>query len=369
MKKIISIVLAALALAACKQGIPDFQQPGLAPLGDIRAFYIELGHNMWCDYPTPAMLKGRTMEEACALLPEKRRPDLVLRCKDEYWRQVTDYAAEKGINLLVVDLGEGLRFPSHPELSIEGSWSVEKMQDEIRRLNALGVEVVPKLNFSTCHNGWLGKYRTAVSTEIYYKVCEDLIADCCEIFGHPRFFHIGYDEENNDLLKKYSYKCERTGEVWWQDFLHIVKTVESHGCRAWMWSDYAWLHPDEFCERCPKSVIQQNWYYDDHGYGFEVTDPDNADAYQLEISYKFKENGFDQVPCSSNWLHPIRASKGMNGDDIIGRFVKVFRRDITDEHLYGFMMAPWFPCDNEENVRLQLRAIDLFTEALYLKKP
>ena len=74
MKKIISIILAALALAACKQGIPDFQQPELAPHGDIRAFYIELGHNMWCDWPTKVMLQGRTMEEACALLPEKPTP-------------------------------------------------------------------------------------------------------------------------------------------------------------------------------------------------------------------------------------------------------------------------------------------------------
>ena len=364
MKKTVAIILTAFSLASCKQSLPDFQQPELAPLGDIRAFYIELGYNMWCDYPTPAMLKGRTLEEACALLPENKRPDLVLRCKDEYWRQVTDYAAEKGINLLVVDLGEGLRFPSHPELSIEGSWSVEKMQDEIRRLNALGVEVVPKLNFSTTHNGWLGKYRMAVSTEEYYKVCEDLIADCYEIFGHPRFFHIGYDEENNDLLKSYSYKCERTGEVWWQDFLHIVKTVESHGCRAWMWSDYAWWHPEEFYARCPKSVIQQNWYYDHRGYGFEVSDPDNADAYQLDVYYKLKEHGFDQIPCGTNWVNSARAAKGMGGDDIIGKLVDVCRRDITDEHLYGFMMAPWFPCDNEENVRLQLRAIDLFTNAI-----
>lgn len=33
-----------------------------------------------------------------------------------------------------------------------------------------------------------------ISTPIYYKVCEDLIVDVADIFDHPRFLHIGYDE-------------------------------------------------------------------------------------------------------------------------------------------------------------------------------
>ena len=63
-----------------------------------------------------------------------------------------------------VDVGEGLVYPSHPELVIEGSWSPDKLRAEVRRLRAMGVEAVPKLNFSTSHNGWLKQYRRMVST-------------------------------------------------------------------------------------------------------------------------------------------------------------------------------------------------------------
>ena len=71
--------------------------------GQIRAFLLHLGHNMWCDwYPE---------DFDFAMLDEKRRgrlPDVELRSKDPLWRKVTDHAAAKGVNMIVIDLGEGL---------------------------------------------------------------------------------------------------------------------------------------------------------------------------------------------------------------------------------------------------------------------
>ena len=34
-----------------------------------------------------------------------------------------------------------------------------------------------------------------VSTPEYYKVCADVIRDTAEVFGTPRYFHLGFDEE------------------------------------------------------------------------------------------------------------------------------------------------------------------------------
>ena len=62
-------------------------------------------------------------------------------------------------------------------------------------LRALGIEPLPKLNFSTCHDAWLGPYSRMVSTPAYYDVCRDLIDEVAELFGGPRFFHLGMDEE------------------------------------------------------------------------------------------------------------------------------------------------------------------------------
>lgn len=366
MKRIFAAALAVSVMAAvltgCSGKEEPFAQTVQAPTGDIRAIYLELGHNMWCDWPTAVMLQGRTMEEACALLPENKRPDLKLSCEDSVWTAVTNYAAGKGVNMIVVDLGEGLYYPSHPELAIEGTWSVEKMRSEIKRLNALGIEVIPKLNFSNTHNGWMKDYRHMVSSEPYYKMCSDVIADAMETFGNPRFFHIGFDEEDEHHQKQLAYQCSRVNEVWFHDLLYIVGEVEKHGARAWMWSDYGWYHPEYF-ERCPKSVIQQNWYYDECNGGFDPETNNTADKPRLSEFWTLEKYGYDQVPCGTQWVGRGRREAGVNADDVIGKDVKLGREVISKEHLYGFMMALWDPCTTEcvDNIK---HGIDLFAEAL-----
>ena len=85
-------------------------QTATAELGDIRAILLHLGRNMWCDYPTELM--GAPAPESIESI--NRKPKLKLVWTDERWREVTDHAAKEGINMLVIDLGEGLFYPSHP---------------------------------------------------------------------------------------------------------------------------------------------------------------------------------------------------------------------------------------------------------------
>ena len=355
------IASAALAAAGCATRTPLAR---FTASGEIKAFLLHLGHNMWCDW----FPEGFDLKAAMAGIPAGTTPlpDKVLRSKDELWRKATDHAAAKGLNMIVVDLGEGLVYPSHPELAIEGSWTPEKLRAEIARLNKLGLEVIPKLNFSTTHNGWLKHYRRMLSTPTYYRVCEDLIADVADIFDRPRFLHIGYDEESANFQAG-SGRCllvtARKGEFWLHDFLHIVRTVEKNGMRAWAWSDYGWDHP-EFYERCPKSVLMSNWYYDECYGGFELAANKTADRKRLQGFYDLEKAGFEQVPCGTNWAGWKRAKLKVGADDVIGKLVKLCRRDIPAKNLKGFMMAPWASCDTEEHNQKNIRGIDLFADAL-----
>ena len=366
--------LAALGLGVgCTQKkkavkIPKMEsQTAKAEIGDIRSLLLHLGSNMWCDFPTELM--GGLSPEGVEYLVDK--PELKIVWPDEVWRRVTDRAAQKGVNMIVIDLGEGLIYPSHPELAVEGAWSVEKMQDEIRRLNALGIEVIPKLNFSTTHNGWMGDYRHMVSSKPYYRMCEDVIGDVVEIFGHPRFFHIGFDEERADFQvgEKFKYVCVRLDEYWWKDFMHIVETVEKHGARAWMWSDHAWYHED-FYERCPKSVIQQNWFYDMQYGGFDIETNTTSDQKVLKTFLKLDEAGFDQVPCGTNWPGSVRRRQKIGADDVMGKLVTFGREHISKEHLMGFMMATWeiyaWDLDNDHTKHFEkiIQGIDIFGDAM-----
>ena len=363
-----AVGLAALGVGmSCSQqkkvSIPKFgPQTATAPMGDIRSLLLHLGRNMWCDYPS--VLMGENYIEGSKTLVRKPFTNMVWT--DERWRYTVDYAAKAGINMIVIDLGEGLFYPSHPEFAIEGTWSVEKMREEIAYMNSLGIEAIPKLNFSTTHNGWMCDYTHMVSSQPYYRMCEEVISDVMEIFGHPRFFHIGMDEERANFLEgeQSHYICVRKGDVWWEDFLHIVRTVESHGARVWMWSDYCWWNED-FYERCPKSVIQQNWFYDEKYGGFDIETNTTSNVRILKAYVKLDEAGFDQVPCGTNWVGETRRQLGVGADDVIGKLVQMCRKTVSKERLKGFMMAPWMlAMDDEETYQKVLKGIDLMEEAM-----
>ena len=117
---------------------------------EISAMLLHLGHNLWCDYLPEDMDND--------MILGKDKPDTVLRNKDEFWNRAIARMAERKLNMLVIDIAEGLVYPSHPELAIKGSWSPEKLNAEVRRLRSLGIEAIPKLNFSTTHNGWMKHY-------------------------------------------------------------------------------------------------------------------------------------------------------------------------------------------------------------------
>ena len=211
----------------------------------------------------------------------------------------------------------------------------------------------------------MGDYSHMVSSKPYYRMCEEVISDVMEIFGHPRYFHIGCDEERADFQAKHQYKyvCARLDDYWWYDLFHLIDTVEKHGARVWMWSDHLWFHPD-FLDRCPKSVIQQNWFYDSQNGGFDLATNKTSDLIRLQCFLKLDEAGFDQVPCGTNWVGGIRKSQNLGADDVIGKLVGFCREHLSKEHLMGFMMAPWYPTDTPGHLDLVLKGIDLLSEAV-----
>jgi hypothetical protein len=352
---------AALAVTGCatKPKVAGFTAPG-----EIKSVLIHLGYNMWCDWFPPDI----DIESVRKSFADKGNPfpDTELRCKDVFWNETVNHIADKKMNMVVIDLGEGLVYPSHPELAIKGSWTPDRIRAEIKRLNAMGLEVIPKLNFSTTHNGWLGEYRRYLSTPKYYQVCEDLIRDVAEIFNAPRFFHIGYDEESahhQDNSNRCLYVQVRKGEFWWHDFLHIVRTVEKHGMRSWAWSDFSYDNREYFT-RCPKSVLQCSWYYDESHGGFDPKTNKTSDYKRLMEFWDLENAGFDQTPCGTNWVGWKRKRENAGAEDVIGKLVKLGREVIAPERLKGFMMAPWAACDNREHTDFIKHGVDLFADAL-----
>ena len=315
-------------LAAIAAGGPRLvaAEPFAAPF--MWAALVHLGRNMWSDCPA-----GREKDNPATCFGHTR-----MDFDETLWREATERMAAGGVNTLVLDLGEGVVYPSHPELAVKGSWTPDKLKGEIARLSKAGIEVVPKLNFSTCHDTWLGEYSRMVSTRKYYRVCAEVIGDVFDIFGAPRLFHLGYDEETDAMQTNSLFSCVRRGELWWHDFLFFVKGVEKRGARAWIWSDYMWDHEDEFLKRMPKSVLQSNWYY---GRRWEGEPPERPyEEKRLAAFEKLDKAGFDQVPTGTNWVPPY-FPKGEKNDANFAGLVKHCRAHVSPERLKGFMNASW----------------------------
>ena len=288
----------------------------------IWAALLHFGMNMWCDQPVKAY-KDYTQEDLDLIAVADH-----LRFDETVWRKVTDRMAKVGMNMVVIDVGEGIRLKSHSELAVRGSWTIECFRAELDRLRKMGLEPIPKLNFSAAHDTWLKDYGRMLSTPEYYRVCEDVIAEVGEIFDRPRFFHLGYDEENWKCQRLCAYAVVRQGEQWWHDFLKISGFAEKHGMRPWIWSDYAWDHEEEFMRRMPRSVLQSNWYYGTH---FEASKNAHR-VIRCKTFGRLSDAGFDEVPCGSNY----------ESDENIGALVSYCDKNVAPERLKGYLMAPWF---------------------------
>ena len=323
---------------------------GLAPRafaaptpGKIWGALLHMGVNMWSDQPVDSWgpYTGEDLELVC-------QKDF-LRFDEGVWQRLTAHMVEAGMNLIVIDLGEALKYASHPEIAVKGSWEIDRFRAELARLRKMGLEPIPKLNFSTAHDAWLKDYSHMISTPTYYKVCADLVREVIDIFDKPRFFHLGYDEETHGHQRKYLYSVVRQGDLWWHDFLFFVKTVESAGVRPWIWSDFYWHHPQEFLSRMPKSVLQSNWYY---GAEFDVSKMSESRRPHVQTYVDLAKAGFDQVPTGANW----------SNDTNFGDTVKFCRANCPAEHLKGFMMASWQRTIPEEHEKGLAAIAQLSTE-------
>ena len=288
---------------------------------EMRGLLLHFGANLWYEtWKRPG--KPRSAQVATDYL----------QLDEGLWRETTDRMAAKGLNTVVIDLAEAVIYPSHPELAVKGSWTVDRFRAELERLRKIGLTPYPKLNFSAAHDTWLKDYGRMLSTPTYYKVCRDLIRDVAEIFDRPEFLHIGMDEElpMYQLPDVYEMCIVRRGELWWHDFLYLVKECEAAGMRAWAWSDYAWWHPRTFVTRCPKSVLLSDWCYcTNFDLAHEVADG----RWAIRNFIDFDNAGFEQVPTGSNYNPTV--TKGF------GPLVDFCDAHIAPERLRGYLQTPW----------------------------
>lgn len=281
-----------------------------------------------------------------------------LRCDDAVWRRVTDRLAASGANFVVIDIGEGMKYPSHPELACKGAWSPEKLRTELGRLRKIGLHPVPKLNFSTTHDQWLGVYNRMVGTQKYYEVCRDVINDVCDVFEGAKLFHVGMDEECMDQKRVFKgFGTFRDEDFWFHDLKFYADVIEKRGKRTWMWSDALGDWPDGYLRKCPKSIIQSVGYYKD----LFDNEPEGDKGWFWRVRVKnmrlLSENGFDQIPTGSTY-----ASKTCGNQ--FAKLVKWCDRELDPKHVYGYLQTSWQYLVPKKGEEENMMAIDHLEQAI-----
>ena len=290
----------------------------------IFAYLVHLGVNFWRKPKADPFPINSYFEE--------------LPTEDNAWREITDFIALQGFNTLLIDLGEGVQYESHPEIAIKGAWSKEKLKKELDRLRSIGLTPISKLNFATIHNCWLGEYGNMVSTPTYYKVVEDLIDEAIELFDNPPYIHLGMDEEPYDpnseldfieMQNKYGITVCRPNKLYFEDINSMAKQCLKKGVRPWIWGDAARAFPEDAIKYLSRDILVSNTYYRDWYHHKILNFPFFTTAY--EANFILAENGFDQVPTGSTYVITSNFDGMMH-----------FMKD--QPNVKGFMAAPWFRC-------------------------
>lgn len=341
----------AFALTGC---VADGKESCRPECGFVWANLVHFGRNMWGDVVSnkPRNRKGMTVAhltdaEFEAMGAEEYRTHDHVRFNEPMWKELSSKLKADGCNMIVIDIGEFLRYPSHPELAVRGSWSADRLQTEVRRLRRMGLEVVPKLNFSTCHHAWLGIYARMVSTPKYYEVCSELIRDTMDVFDKPRLFHLGFDEEHMpEYQPNSSLLVIRQGDLWWHDLYWFADEVQKYGSRPWIWSDFLRKNKlSEFVRRMPRTVVQSPWAYD-------IAKP-SINCHKIRIFKQLADNGYDTIPCGSNCC-------GLSEN--FPAISEWCARNLDPEHFKGMLMAPWYMMVPPMR-RMQWEASDQIAEA------
>lgn len=283
------------------------------------------------------MLKNRCLMLDLARVMERK----------EYYDRLLPWLAEWGYNTLHLhltdDQGCQLVFPRRPELASKGAYTLEEMQQFIRKADSLGIEVIPEIE-SLGHAGFitrLAKYSHLGSDSSGYyvmnaldpenletrSILEDLIKDTAEIFPSP-ILHVGLDEVDFSKLPRYK---DLPKEEHWKIFAdHAVwvhQLVREQGKRPAMWGDHI-LSTPQMADKFQKDVLIGDWHYE------AEPKPETMDF--------FLEKGFEVwgVPSTMCWAGRVVSNSFnlANVRDFTGYALFRKARGVT-----GLINAVWCP--------------------------
>lgn len=213
------------------------------------------------------------------------------------WDEMVDFIAQCGYNTLIIDIGDGLKYTSHPEIAAPDAWSGELLKEKLEILRQKGIEPVPLLNFSSRRCAWMRQYSRMVGSSEFHRVCADLIREVSALFGNHGLFHLGLDGESAAEPLAQGVLSLRSDAVFWQDVTQLFDCCRENGMQPWIWADKYLADPESFVRNVPKDVMVSNRFYE--GYGSYPAGSANEKA--IRAFQELEKSGYEQIlTCSSS---------------------------------------------------------------------
>lgn len=285
-------------------------------------FMIKFGSNMW----------GKKTDVRSKYYLESDYHDTMYTDKKTF-QDVIDFLPQCGINTVMLDMGEGMKFDSHPELALPGSWEKAELKEELQRMREMGITPLPKLNFSAGHNAWLQQWGNMIGTDVYDQTCKELVEEMIDVFDTPEFFHLGLDEElyGEVTIPERGIQIVRGPHRFVEDAKKLFEICRNKGVRPWIWMEAGGLKAfggeESFRANVPKDVLISNWYY----YQFELPETSKYRKATIELYKKLGEWGYEQLPCCSTW----------DNSSNIHQTMEYCKQEVAPESIVGYMSAPW----------------------------
>ncbi len=158
-------------------------------------------------------------------------------------------------NEIVLELGGGYNFPSHPELAPRVGLDEAGVRTLVKEAQALGMRVIPSLD-TPSHSEWIIERRPELAEDTsgallctrhpaLRPLLAELYADLLRVFDQPTAFHIGFDEIGWQSKKMVldDQRCARCGatpkyQLLLEYLLWNMDWLQGHGVQQIMaWSD------------------------------------------------------------------------------------------------------------------------------------
>lgn len=236
--------------------------------------------------------------------------------------EIIDAMSDVGLNLLVIDCADGVRYKSHPELVRKYTVPMTHLKRLVNRAQEKHIEVVPKLNFSQSrserHNDWFRPYNELFDNDQYWKIAFEIIDELIHVCKPGRYFHIGMDEDHDRAHSQYIEAIQK-----------LRNGLNERGLRAVIWNDSS--HRGRalvFAEKSiaaekkiSRDIVQVVWDYS---------------GVQPKIVRRLVQEGFE-----------VWGAPGRNPEQVLK-----WRETILRYGGKGLLMTTWTPCRRVNRSRL-----------------